>query len=80
MKASNDFENLYEQYKPMVLQLCLGYAKGNMALAKDLTQDVFINVWHALSAFQGKSTYKTWIYRITANTCLTYIKKSKKFY
>ena len=68
------FEELYEQYSEMVLQMSLGFVKGNRALAHDLSHDVFINVWKSLKNFKGNSSYKTWIYRITVNTCLKHLR------
>jgi len=62
----------------MVLQMCLGYMKGDPELAKDIAQEVFINVWNALHFFKGDSTAKTWIYRITVNTCLLYIRSNNR--
>ena len=62
----------------MVLQMCLGYMKGDRELAKDIAQEVFINIWNALHSFKGESTPKTWIYRITVNTCLLYIRSNNK--
>ncbi len=62
----------------MVLQMCRGYMKGHEELAKDLAQEVFINVWNALPGFKGYSTYKTWIYRITVNSCLNYLRNKKE--
>lgn len=72
------FENIYHKHKPMVLQMCLGFVKGDKHIANDLLQEVFISVWKNLERFRGASTYKTWIYRITVNTCLQYIKKEQK--
>ncbi len=72
------FETIYHQHKPMVLQMCLGFIKGDDDIANDLLQEIFISVWNNLEKFKGASTYKTWIYRITVNTCLQYIKKEKK--
>jgi len=72
------FEIIYHQHHPMVLQMCLGFVKGDNDIANDLLQEVFISVWSNLDKFKGASTYKTWIYRITVNTCLQYIKKEKK--
>ncbi|MDY8137785.1 RNA polymerase sigma factor [Aquimarina sp. 2201CG5-10] len=69
---------MYSQCYAMVLQMCLGFMKGDKDLAKDLSQEVFINIWNAISGFKGQSTYKTWVYRITVNTCLQYIRKDKK--
>ncbi len=62
----------------MVLQMCRGYMKGHEELAKDLAQEVFINVWNALPGFKGNSSHKTWIYRITVNSCLNYLRNKKE--
>ena len=56
----------------------MGFVKGENDTAKDLLQEVFISVWNNLNKFRGASSYKTWIYRITVNTCLQYISKKKK--
>lgn len=72
------FESLHRQYHPMVLQMCLGFMKGDPYIAKDLSQEIFINIWNALEKFQGKSSYKTWVYRIAVNTCLLYLRDNKK--
>lgn len=57
--------------------MCRGFVKGDADLAKDLSQDIFINTWNSLDKFKGESGYKTWIYRITVNTCLKYIRDKK---
>lgn len=72
------FETIYRQHHQMVLQMCLGFVKGDKDTANDLSQEIFISVWNNLDKFRGTSSYKTWIYRITVNTCLQYVKKDKK--
>lgn len=72
------FESIYKQHHPMVLQMCLGFVKGDLDTAKDVAQEIFISVFKNLGKFRGASSYKTWIYRITVNTCLQYVKKEKK--
>lgn len=72
------FESIYTTYYPMVYQMCLGYMKGNSAQASDLTQEIFITVWNKLTSFEGRSTHKTWIYRITVNSCLQYLRTKKR--
>ncbi len=72
---SDLFDQLYRDYAPMVKQVCTGFLNGDQALAEDLSHDVFINVWNALSKFRGEANYKTWIYRITVNSCLQYLRK-----
>lgn len=46
--------------------------------ALDATQDVFLKVYRNLDKFEGKSSFNTWLYRITTNTCLTISEKKKK--
>jgi RNA polymerase sigma factor (sigma-70 family) len=69
------FDTIYQQNYPMVLQMCLGYMKGDEDTAKDLNQEVFVNIWSALEKYRGDSSPKTWVYRITVNTCLQHIKR-----
>lgn len=44
--------------------------------AQDISQDVFLKVYNALPNFNGQSDISTWIYRITYNTCLDFLKKN----
>ena len=78
ISKNTPFEGIYNQHHPMVLQMCLGFVKGDRDIANDLSQEIFISVWSNLEKFKGASSYKTWIYRITVNTCLQYINKDKK--
>lgn len=43
---------------------------SNAQEAEDLTQEVYLRVWRALSDFRGEARFRTWLYRITANTCI----------
>jgi RNA polymerase sigma-70 factor (ECF subfamily) len=55
----------------------------NLEDAEEVTQDVFVKVYYSLENFNQKSSYKTWIYRITINQCLDFIKKKnsqKRFF
>lgn len=71
------FEQLYQSHYRMVFQLSHGFVKGDSDQAKDLTQEVFIQIWNNLEKFRQDSSPKTWIYRITVNTCLNYLKREK---
>lgn len=73
----NLFESLHKQYYAMVHQMCLGFVKGDYDIASDLSQEIFIIIWKKLDTFKEASTYKTWIYRITVNKCLEFIRKEK---
>ncbi|MCH2193831.1 sigma-70 family RNA polymerase sigma factor [Kordia sp.] len=75
---SQQFTNIYKDHYDKVYRLCLGYVNGDETVAKDLAQEVFIKVWEHLDQFKQKSSIGTWIYRITVNTCLLFIRKNKK--
>jgi RNA polymerase sigma-70 factor (ECF subfamily) len=48
------------------------------AEAEDLSQEVFVALYHALPTFRGESRLSTWIYRITRNRCLNRMKFLKR--
>ena len=76
---ATDFENTYNQYKILVYNVALNYLQ-NIEDAEEITQDVFVQLYQSIAKFQNNSTLKTWIYRITINKCLDFIKhkNSKK--
>ena len=51
---------------------------GDHALAEDAVQDAFINAFRALDSFEGRSSLKTWLHRITVNACLAKMRQSKQ--
>jgi RNA polymerase sigma factor (sigma-70 family) len=60
--------SLMEEYGDMVMRLAYTYVKQTQ-LAEDISQEVFISCYQNLHQFEHKSSYKTWIYRITVNKC-----------
>lgn len=70
-----DIESLIRQYGNDVLRTAYMYVK-DIHTAEDIFQDVFIKVNQKLSTFEGNSSIKTWIIRITINTCKDYLKSA----
>ncbi len=70
-----DIETLIRQYGNDVLRTAYMYVK-DVHTAEDIFQDVFIKVNNKLSTFEGNSSIKTWIIRITINTCKDYLKSA----
>lgn len=70
------FAPLVDKYKDMVFTIIVKIV-GNAADAEELSQDVFLKVYHSLSGFQRKSRFSTWIYRIAYNTAITKTRKKK---
>lgn len=68
---------LYERYADKVYRKCLSFVKDE-AIAEDLTHDIFIKLYMNLASFKGKSKFSTWLYSITYNFCIDYIRKRKK--
>lgn len=62
------FEEVYRLHAEMVYNLCLRLS-GDPDRAADLSQEVFLRVYRHLGKFRGRSSLKTWIYRITVNHC-----------
>lgn len=46
--------------------------------AADLTQDIFVKVWHNLESFRADAKLYTWIYRVATNECLSFLEKKKR--
>jgi len=74
---SSAIRQLVDHYQPQVLRTAKGYT-GNTEDARDITQEVLIQVIRNLNKFSGKSSLSTWIYRITINRSLNFIRDNKK--
>jgi RNA polymerase sigma-70 factor (ECF subfamily) len=48
------------------------------ALAEDAVQEAFVSVFRGIAAFEGRSSLKTWLHRITVNASLTQLRKIKR--
>ena len=62
------FARLVAQNESMVFNLAARLL-GDGEEARDVAQDVFLQVYRQLARFQGRSSLKTWIYRIVVNQC-----------
>ena len=71
------FRTLVDKYQEKVLNTCLGFVP-HLQDAEDLCQEVFVEVYRSVSRFEGKSTLSTWIYRISVNKCLEFIRARKR--
>jgi len=62
------FAEVYREYESTVYNLALRMA-GNPFDAADLTQEAFLRVHRHLGKFRGRSSLKTWIFRVALNHC-----------
>jgi RNA polymerase sigma-70 factor (ECF subfamily) len=70
-------EVLYERYADKVYRRCISFVK-EASIAEDLTHDIFIKVYLNLGRFKQKSKFSTWLYSITYNFCVDYVRKKQK--
>jgi RNA polymerase sigma-70 factor (ECF subfamily) len=73
------FGLLLDEYQQKVFGTCMSFVP-NKEDAEDIAQEVFLEVFKSISKFKGDSKLATWIYKITTNKCLEFIRKknSKK--
>lgn len=63
------FARLVERFRPELRLHCYRLL-GSYEDADDVTQDVIVQMWRALPRFEGRSTLRTWLYRIATRACL----------
>jgi RNA polymerase sigma factor (sigma-70 family) len=66
-------EELYARYSASVFRICRRYTRSEED-AEDLVHDVFMKVHAKVGDFQGRSSIFTWIYRVSVNECLTWLR------
>ncbi|CAN5659861.1 sigma-70 family RNA polymerase sigma factor [soil metagenome] len=66
----DDFDGLTSRYQRELLAHCYRMS-GSVHEAEDLVQETFLRAWKASATFQGRSSVRTWLYRIATNVCLT---------
>lgn len=71
------FQTLVERYQEKVYSICYGKVKDEQD-AKDVSQDVFVKVFRYIENFNKESSFYTWLYRITVNTCIDFLRKRSR--
>lgn len=72
------YEQLYRLHQGRVYGLCMRLCRDR-EMAEDLTQEAFVLAWRKLATFRGDSAFGSWLYRITTNVALSYLRKQKTF-
>jgi RNA polymerase sigma-70 factor (ECF subfamily) len=68
------FERLVERYYQRIDRLAQQVVRQPMA-AEDITQECFLRAYRALPRFRGDASFYSWLYRITINLCLNYLRR-----
>ena len=70
------FNRLMETHEKRMYAVALRMC-ANREDAQDCLQEAMLRVYRAISGFKGQSTFSTWVYRITMNTCLDELRRKK---
>ncbi|HWZ93077.1 MAG TPA: RNA polymerase subunit sigma-70 [Polyangiaceae bacterium] len=68
------FRQLVEPHRRELRAYCYRMA-GSLEDAEDLLQDSLIRAWRGLAAFEGRSSLRTWLYRVTWSACVDALEK-----
>jgi RNA polymerase sigma-70 factor (ECF subfamily) len=75
---SNDFYTTsILPYKGIIIKICRAYTDSQEDF-EDFYQEACLQIWKSRTAFEERSKWSTWIYRITLNVCLSFAKKNKR--
>ena len=74
---ANAFEALVVAYQKQVYNLALRTV-GNEEDAADMTQEVFLRAYRALGTFRGESKFSVWLYRLTTNVCIDFLRSRRR--
>lgn len=77
LDLSLQFSWLYTQYSGQVYQKCLSMLTET-AFAEDAVQDIFLKIYLNLERFRRDAKFSSWIYAITHNYCIDFLRKQKR--
>jgi RNA polymerase sigma-70 factor, ECF subfamily len=74
----NAFKEFVDTHKKFVLNVCFKFV-NNIDDANDIAQEVFIEAYKTINKFRGESKISTWLYRISTNRSLNFLRDNRKY-
>ncbi len=71
------FETLFERYGEMMRRHLARFVRDDAA-AQDLVQEVFLRVWTRAEQWDGRGSFKAWLYRIGTNLALNHLRSLRR--
>ena len=75
--GSEEFALLADQFRPELLAHCYRML-GSLQDAEDQVQETLLRAWRSYGSFEGRSSLRTWLYRIATNACLRAMENRKR--
>ena len=75
--SEQDFERLVRDNKDTIYTVCYMFSKDSDEVS-DLFQDILVNLWQGYDKFRGESKERTWVWRVSFNTCISAERKKKR--
>jgi len=72
-KYDQALEQILQEYQGKVFRMALVILRDS-GRAEEVTQDIFLKLWRALPAYDGRAAVSTWLYTIARNTCLSAVR------
>ena len=76
-ELESKFAQTIKQNKSTIYTVCYMFSKDADEV-NDLFQEAVINIWRGFEGFENRSDVKTWIYRVTLNTCISIDRKKRR--
>ena len=73
----HQFELLVREYKRTIYTVCYMFSH-NKTEVEDLFQEVLIRLWNGFDHYEGRSSARTWVYRVALNTAINQDKKERR--
>jgi len=74
--SEQEFAQIIQQNRSTIYTVCYMFSKDEDEV-NDLFQETLVNLWQGFDKFEGRSNVKTWIYRVSLNTCISMDRKKK---
>ena len=77
METERKSAQMIREQKSTVYLVCYMFSKDSDEV-DDLVQEVLINLWKGFARFEGRSDIRTWVYRVSLNTCISADRRRKR--
>ena len=72
-----EFARIVKEHKETIYMVCYMFSKDSEQV-QDLYQECLINIWKSMLSFEGRSNLRTWIWRVSLNTCISVDRQKRR--